>query len=1760
MKKQAVFALAAILFCAGVSLGQDVSGETVLKGEVLDAKTKKPVKDATVEIKNANLGVGYYLTKTDRSGSFEIRNFVPYVLYNTEVSAEGYVTYTAAGVIGTSEQKIFLSGESVVTGVVSDSAGRPISGVDVRLESDAFAAEGEEAKPVFASTNADGVYTFYKLPQSSCSVTFSKAGYISDTLYIQTLKAGETFKLPVAMYRPASIAGKAIITGINVPAYNVIIAANGRGSHSTATYNDGTFKIEDMKPGSYELSVQHQGFVAPAKKVVSLAEGENKTGIDYSLTIREPDAQVSAYRYTFAPGNSVTFNLRTFRLETVTATVYEVPLNTFLAGAGNPNFSSTKGFKKKISWQEPISDFDPYQWRYQELTVKESLPTGAYCIEVKGTGGVVSRKYFSVTSVGAVVKRSGEQTFVYVTNLVSNTPVKAANVVLFENLPVKENEYVYYKSPESVEELPVKVLAKGNTDASGIYRTKLSSSHHLAVFAVGPDNSYCLANAGSAAQFARESNKFFIYTDRPVYRAGDTVFYKIIAKKRQAMFVPQTQKKFYHKVMNYSNNKVLTEGWLTLDSWGTAAGSFVAEESAGLGYYAIQAGFSPEDIYARGYFRVEQYRKPEYKVELVPASETFVNGDTIDFRVEGRYFFGAPVKAGLVRYRFYETKLNDSGGSYWWENDEAGGAAYNRLKLEGTKYLDDNGIVSLKLAAGNVPYDREITLEASVTDASNVTITERRTVRVGRGEFYIKLQPAASFFKTTDKKPVDILVVKQNGEPVSANVAIKVYRYIWKPYQRVYVHDTRAIHTETVTTNAKGRARITLPGNFANAGEYDITAEARDRKNNLITASNVVWVYNPTGSGDVASRFKNLELDVEQDAITSNGTLTCLLKSRYGDGYVWVTVEGRDVYQSKVVKLTGSVTPVSFKVDTNYAPNFFINAVMQRKRALYMVSKSVSVPVKGVMLNVSVKADKEKYLPGDTANISVTAKDEAGKPVAADLSLAAVDESVFSVRRDDTPKMKDFFYGEISNWVLTSYSYPISLLAGASKDRVIDVRQDFKDTAFWQANIKTDAAGKATVSFKLPDNLTQWRLTVRGHDTVGRVGEVKEKFTVTKDVIARIAKPRFFVEGDTVAVMGMVTNNSAKGVTSIKTNMQANGESLGESNISLPASATDKKSYIVNVPEGKDKMALRFDANGGTSGKDAVQYSVGVEPRGSAYKLYGTGDADANKTITLAPLRSDSDFEFVPDKIEITVSPSPVAKLLSASEFLANYPYGCVEQTLSGFLPPYALQSFLKKQNMLYLVDEAFIKKINEKTAVGISRTENSRNGDGVWGWWAGGDSNAYLTGYVLESLYRAKMLGLQTNDEVASAAAETAAALASYDNSSVSDVKAKAYLLYAAALHGKFSAAGANAFEQYLAGGKNIDAYTAANLLKALIYGKPSFDSDGAKNAQIMQSYKDRFLQIIKSSVKRSAAGAYWDTDDNAVSKVEVTSAVLEALLAANDASALSAQAAGFLSQGEYMSTRDSAAAIYGLISYMERAGAGAGDAVNLRFTVDGRNIGTIAYNPTDKLPASALRKTLSLKDMGAVRQLTVSAEGSAGQAAAYQAVVSGTLRYKPSIIGSIFGSEGKGVKALSNGISLNRSFSSVARVQDSKHREYLVAGKFNNGSAVQVGDEMLVRIRFMAEDNFPYLVLEDYLPSGFEVVKEDAYGSELFVHCERRDNRMVYFFDKLEKGKVYEVAYIIRAELAGRFMMRAARMECMYEPSIQGWSAPALIEVNDK
>ncbi len=249
------------------------------------------------------------------------------------------------------------------------------------------------------------------------------------------------------------------------------------------------------------------------------------------------------------------FNLRTLRLDTVRVKVYKVPVENFVTGNREPESmdAAKSGFKTITEWDEPVKDFNPYEWMYYSVKVNKPLTAGGYCIEVKGKGDILARKFFTVTNIGVIVKRSPGSINAYVTDLVQNTPVKNVSVVLYDHNYKKIHNETQLNENEGIdiERLPVKILGKGRTDENGIFKTAAASDQRMFLLAVSDEGSYAICSAGASNYYKSEKDKLFIYTDRPVYRTGDKIFFKILAKRMEQKFLPIKNRTLYYQYRSH---------------------------------------------------------------------------------------------------------------------------------------------------------------------------------------------------------------------------------------------------------------------------------------------------------------------------------------------------------------------------------------------------------------------------------------------------------------------------------------------------------------------------------------------------------------------------------------------------------------------------------------------------------------------------------------------------------------------------------------------------------------------------------------------------------------------------------------------------------------------------------------------------------------------------------------------------------------------------------------------------------------------------------------------------------------------------------------------------------------------------------------------------------------------------------------------------------------------------------------------------------
>ena len=1127
------------------------------------------------------------------------------------------------------------------------------------------------------------------------------------------------------------------------------------------------------------------------------------------------------------------------------------------------------------------------------------------------------------------------------------------------------------------------------------------------------------------------------------------------------------------------------------------------------------------------HFYLEEYRKPEFKVTITPEKPFFINGETMNFLVQSEYYFGAPVVNANARYRIYESVAS---GGY----QRSFPSSYNRYLSGGEVTTDAEGIARIKFTPRRSSVDRQISVEVEVTEASGRSVTSQGSAPVGVGEFYITARPKKHVYGPEDQLAIEIQTRNHEDKPVSVELTVEYTQDVWNPVRQRYVRPSRPFASVTVKTDEKGKALAEwLPDTKEVNGSVEVVIIGKDERGNTITGSSSCWRM-MSRSGSFHYQYPTLEGIFDNDSYQPGEEAALLIQTQYPENPVILTIEGRDIHSYQVIWPAGKSTQVNIPILESYSPNVYVGLFMPR--GIYLSNRiyTLSVPIERGAMNIELTADKEKYKPGETGTVKIKTTLPDGAPTPAEVSLAVVDEAIFALRHDHTPAIHRVFYGNQTNWVTTSYSFPMQYYGGANKGVKPDIRKDFRDTAEWIANVYTDENGESTVKVRYPDNLTTWRLTSRGHTKNTDVGWTKSTTLVNKELAARLSLPRFFVENDTLKLPTLVNNLTEKNLPEIKTKLQiTGGVELMEDDEKVTraaAGALARELWNLKVNAASPEAVFVFEAIG-EEDADALQLSAPVLAEG--YREEKRLSQRLSETSATLQLNLEDNVLLDRSKFMVTITPSLAAVAMGAIPYLDRFPYGCCEQTLNGFLPSIVLMDALEECGLKkFTSDEK--EQIQQKAKAGIARLSVMQNGDGGWGWFYG-DSRPYPSALVLNGLVIADNLGYPVQDwrieqgtrYLKRAAHETR------------DWDTQAYILYVLSTieeerHELLPELHANMNELFdfgLAVGSAV-TFRAGELEKA-------------------KEMKERLLSRLVSINESEAAwevepSRFWTWNGSAQ---ETTAWGLISLIEQDGPSPLTDQIAQWLVRqrdgSRWRSTRATGLIVQALGSVI-RAEKELQQLGPLDYTI--RVNDEVLQSGTMKPEELSQPLTVSI-DPQKMKQGDNALTLEANRASGFWSL-DASLFHHGEIV----------VPIPHESVALNRVYERAIHTKDYRGRPKILTEGFSPTEELDVGQEILVTLVLEAKQDLPYMIVEEPLPSGCEVVesflKQVTQGWSPYTHYERRDEKMVFFLEQVPKGET-RIEYLIRTELSGSFRANPAYAWCMYYPEYSARSATTKLSV---
>ncbi|QNH61575.1 alpha-2-macroglobulin family protein [Hymenobacter sediminicola] len=904
----------------------------------------------------------------------------------------------------------------------------------------------------------------------------------------------------------------------------------------------------------------------------------------------------------------------------------------------------------------------------------------------------------------------------------------------------------------------------------------------------------------------------------------------------------------------------------------------------------------------------------------------------------------------------------------------------------------------------------------TVFDETGRPVNRLATFEVQTQPVLFGIRSADDLVSTGQPLAVQLAALTPAGQPTTAQARVQVVRLLWETVierqggRYVYNSQKReeVVLNRVVSVKGAGQdAGLNFTPTYS--GEYEVRVSGTGA---VTYVARRVYAY---GYGDTQSNSFEVnnegEVTIEADKPKYQpGDVAHLLLKTPFPGRVLVTVERDRVLDHFYVTTDEKSAKVDVPIRGNHVPNIYVTATAIREikdnRLPLTVARGfvpLTVEKPGARLQVAIKAP--------TQSRSQTAQTiEITTAPGAQVTLAMVDEGILQMKDYRTPDPYGYFYQKRALEVQAYDVYPFLLpelgtssTGGDGYDlsrRTTPVpNRRVRLLAKWSGVLTADASGKVRYKLQIPQFSGAIRIMAVAYKN-DAFGSAEHTMRVADPVVISTALPRFLSPGDTIDVPVTLTNTTGNKITgvihmllkgdktvseltqnaAIQSDMKLHDgllEVVETSNQPISDAASRSTWYtaqgIVLLPNTERRIVFRLKARE-KIGSDVVRIIVTesngskerfteivelpIRPASPLQKRTGAGVVAGGAAQQLN-LRTD----FLPSSLrsQLVVSRSPMTEFAKDLRYLLQYPYGCLEQTVSAAFPQlYYGDLAATLGQKTGRTSKAGLFNPNYHVQEAIRKVEAQQMYNGSLSYWPGGDyDNWWATAYAAHFLLEAQQAGFDVNKNVLDRVLRYLQARVRKRETETYNIiqtggviqpltlakKEIAYSLYVLALAGRPDAVGLN----YYKANRKLLPEDSRYLLAA------AFALSGNQRSY-REALPTRFG--VQSIAGRQLDGAF-------SSPIRDEALVLNALLAADPANAqvnvLARQLSRQVKQANWLSTQERA---FALLALGKLAKKNAGSTVTASLLADGKAIGN--FSGKDLTVSNVANRQLALRTSG--------------------------------------------------------------------------------------------------------------------------------------------------------------------------------------------------
>lgn len=720
------------------------------------------------------------------------------------------------------------------------------------------------------------------------------------------------------------------------------------------------------------------------------------------------------------------------------------------------NYTEQDAYWKKLanlaalkSWQQELPAFDDLRGHSAEIKV-DGLPAGKYLLAASqksdfSTGdNTMSSAAFYVSNISYV--NSNNQFFI----LHRQTGKPLANA----SVQVWNSGYDYGRRKQ--------INTKGDllkTDNNGFvqlpevpvnnnFSVKIeisTKSDHLFI----NDDQFYPRNYSQQAGIKKSSDeelvKYFVFTDRSIYRPGQTVYFKALGVlphaagdgnlKGNSLYL--TGKPVTVELHN-ANDELVDTLQLVPNEFGSINGLFKLPATGLTGNFTVKVKVQQ---YSQASFSVEEYKRPKFYVEFEKIKGSYKLNDSINITGFAKGYAGNNIDGAIVKFRvkrqtrFLYPWLFWSRGKIIWP-PQNNNADMEITHGETTTGADGKFVINFK-AIPDVSTSQSLdpafdyTIEADVTDINGETRSGENTVSVGSKSMLINVGVPGGFNQLADSlRSIAITTTNLSGEAVPAEVHVNIYalqspqrlirsRYWDEPDTTVMSYESfikyfpqdeykneSDFHTwqkgalvQSENINTAKEQNLLLKKNGFNAGYYIIEATGKDSAGNEIKSVEYIALTDlkknllPSAAYNISQPVKD-KVEPGEKASFLQGTAASDLFIVQQTTRPAKEITGKAVSTFDYQTLDKNIALKYFNTEETDRGGYNVKRFFVKDNRVYTTDWQVNVPYSNKDLNISFETFRDKLLPGQQETWKVKVSGYKGDAVAAEMLAGMYDASL----------------------------------------------------------------------------------------------------------------------------------------------------------------------------------------------------------------------------------------------------------------------------------------------------------------------------------------------------------------------------------------------------------------------------------------------------------------------------------------------------------------------------------------------------------------------------------------------------------------------------------------------------------------------------------------------------------------------------------------------------------------------------------------------